>query len=209
MSIYKLNMLFYNYFKKEKDNRVKRYAEIVRSRSSPGILILDSKDKLVYFNQEALDYIPDLKKGKVLPAIVNLCQKVRAGKNSTCALQEEAHFLIIKNVVGIPVSFRAFPLQERTTKDGLFILVLVEKIVDRHQADLDFKKIGRGYGLSQRETEVLELMSHGLSNKEIARRLFISEYTVKDHIKKIMRKMAFVSRSEVLADLIKPRKKED
>lgn len=188
---------------------MKSYSEIVRSRSSPGILILDSNDKVVYFNQEALDYIPDLKKGKVLPAILNLCQNVRASNNATCPFQKEAHFLIVKNKVGMPVSFRAFTLQERGSKAGMFILVLIEKIVDRHQADLDFKKIGRGYGLSQRETEVLELMSHGLSNKEIARRLFISEYTVKDHIKKIMRKMDFVSRSEVLADLIKPRKKED
>ncbi|SKA32861.1 LuxR C-terminal-related transcriptional regulator [Consotaella salsifontis] len=42
-------------------------------------------------------------------------------------------------------------------------------------------------GLTKRQTEVLELVAHGCSNKEIARRLKISEMTVKVHVAAIMR----------------------
>jgi NarL family two-component system response regulator LiaR len=36
--------------------------------------------------------------------------------------------------------------------------------------------------LSKREFAVLRLLAEGLSNAEMAERLFISEYTVKDHV---------------------------
>jgi DNA-binding CsgD family transcriptional regulator len=72
---------------------------------------------------------------------------------------------------------------------------------------VDFKKVGNDHGLSKRETEVLELISQGLSNVDIARRLFISEYTVKDHIKRILSKMNLGSRSGIIASLLQPRGK--
>ena len=50
--------------------------------------------------------------------------------------------------------------------------------------------------LSERETEVLRLVAHGLANKEIAGRLFISETTVKTHVKKIMQKLGVPSRTQ-------------
>ncbi len=44
-------------------------------------------------------------------------------------------------------------------------------------------------GISKREYDVLELMASGLSNKEIADKLFISENTVKTHISNIYIKL--------------------
>ena len=49
--------------------------------------------------------------------------------------------------------------------------------------------------LSERETEVLRLVARGLANKEIASRLFISETTVKTHVKNIMHKLKVPSRT--------------
>ncbi|MCX8062774.1 MAG: response regulator transcription factor [Anaerolineales bacterium] len=43
--------------------------------------------------------------------------------------------------------------------------------------------------LSPRETEVLRLVATGISNKEIAERLFISEGTVKNHLSNILSKL--------------------
>jgi DNA-binding NarL/FixJ family response regulator len=42
-----------------------------------------------------------------------------------------------------------------------------------------------GYGLSPREQEVVDLAVHGASTKQISKALYISEYTVKDHLKNI------------------------
>jgi DNA-binding CsgD family transcriptional regulator len=53
--------------------------------------------------------------------------------------------------------------------------------------------------LSSREIDVLKLMAQGKSNKEIGAALFISEGTVKSHVKAIFAKMNVISRTEVVA----------
>jgi DNA-binding NarL/FixJ family response regulator len=58
---------------------------------------------------------------------------------------------------------------------------------------------GNGNGahlLSSREMRILELVSEGLSNKEIARRLCITESTCKVHLKAILRKLQCKNRTQ-------------
>ncbi len=43
--------------------------------------------------------------------------------------------------------------------------------------------------LTQRELEVLALLTHGFSNKDIAKILFITERTVKAHLSSILKKL--------------------
>lgn len=52
--------------------------------------------------------------------------------------------------------------------------------------------------LTPREREVLQLMAGGLTNQEIARRLFISEHTVKNHVSNIYRKLGTDDRTRVV-----------
>lgn len=53
--------------------------------------------------------------------------------------------------------------------------------------------------LTSRETEVMRLIAQGLSNAEIADRLFIGIETVKSHVKKVLRKIGAVNRSEAIS----------
>lgn len=48
--------------------------------------------------------------------------------------------------------------------------------------------------LTEREMDVLQLVATGLSNKQIALQLFISEETVKVHIRNVLRKLNVHSR---------------
>jgi DNA-binding NarL/FixJ family response regulator len=52
--------------------------------------------------------------------------------------------------------------------------------------------------LTAREIEVLRLLARGLSNRDIARTLFIAESTVKFHVANIMRKLGVGRRSEAV-----------
>jgi len=52
--------------------------------------------------------------------------------------------------------------------------------------------------LSTREKQVLDLITTGLSNKEIAKCLFVTEYTVKFHCRNIYSKMQVKNRVELI-----------
>ena len=56
-------------------------------------------------------------------------------------------------------------------------------------------------GLSARELEVLLLLDERLATDEIAGRLFISEHTVRSHVKSLLRKLGASSRREALDKL--------
>jgi DNA-binding CsgD family transcriptional regulator len=53
--------------------------------------------------------------------------------------------------------------------------------------------------LSKRETQVLHYLALGRSNKEIGRALYISEGTVKHHVKSILSKLDAMGRGEAIA----------
>jgi two-component system NarL family response regulator len=52
--------------------------------------------------------------------------------------------------------------------------------------------------LTDRELEVLKLVARGMNNRDIARELFISENTVKNHIRNILEKLQLHSRMEAV-----------
>ena len=64
------------------------------------------------------------------------------------------------------------------------------------------QKLVTGLGsepLTDREAEVLQLLAHGKTNKEIGAKLFISEFTVKGHLHNVFTKLNVLSRTEAIA----------
>ncbi|HMM19565.1 MAG TPA: response regulator transcription factor [Selenomonadales bacterium] len=72
----------------------------------------------------------------------------------------------------------------------------------RHGATTLFQH-GRDERLTLRELEVLQLIAKGLSNHEIAQRLFLSEKTVKNHLTNIFRKIDVADRTQAVLYAIK------
>jgi len=65
------------------------------------------------------------------------------------------------------------------------------------------KKRKNSYGLTQRERDVLEFMSKGRSQKEIAKELFISPHTVNSHTQNIYMKLHVNSGIEAVAKALR------
>jgi LuxR family maltose regulon positive regulatory protein len=84
------------------------------------------------------------------------------------------------------------------TKAG-FSLSYVKKILSVFKATTPPKIEGMMDPISDRELEVLQLIAAGLSNREIADKLFISLNTVKTHTKNINSKLNVNSRIKAVA----------
>lgn len=54
--------------------------------------------------------------------------------------------------------------------------------------------------LNERELEILQILSHGSSTKEVAEQAFLSEETVKTYLKQIFRKLGVRDRTEAVAE---------
>ncbi|MBD0860333.1 GAF domain-containing protein [Gordonia sp. zg691] len=92
-----------------------------------------------------------------------------------------------------PTSFNRDPIEadpRLPAGERLSVIPGGRGVVAPPQADLS---------LSHREIEVIELMSEGLTNGQIGRRLTITEGTVKSHVKRILRKTDSSNRAEAVA----------
>lgn len=57
--------------------------------------------------------------------------------------------------------------------------------------------------LTNREREVFELLVQDKTTKEIAKQLFISEKTVRNHISNVMQKLGVKGRSQAVVELVR------
>ncbi|WP_224275447.1 MULTISPECIES: response regulator [Nocardioides] len=73
------------------------------------------------------------------------------------------------------------------------------KLIDEFkQMSKPEREQGPALKLTERELEVLRLVAKGLNNREVAKELFISENTVKNHVRNILEKLQLHSRMEAV-----------
>jgi len=101
---------------------------------------------------------------------------------------------VIFTSLGIWLAIKLMKPKVQTLVIEKEIIVEVEKKADFIQDEEQTALIG----LSKREMEVLQLMSTGLSNGEIAEQLFVSLATVKTHTNRIFEKMDVQRRTQAI-----------
>jgi DNA-binding CsgD family transcriptional regulator len=169
--------------------------------------VVDLEGKLVFANERALELLATIvpaesDPGETPEVVRQLCGQVQQGEveaSITLQFPDLADSDLAGGVMP-PCSLRAFPLSTPGSEaPSNHIMVLMEPIVKKHQIDIE--KARAIFNLSKREAEVLNLIGLGFTNKKISESLYISEHTVKDHIKNIMKKLGAGSRGEVVATL--------
>jgi DNA-binding NarL/FixJ family response regulator len=123
-------------------------------------------------------------------------------------LDETAHIIVLTTYDGDEDIYRAIKagakayLLKDTARDALVDCVRRVHAGETYLPPLLAAKLAErvsGETLTAREIEVLRRIAAGKSNKEIGAELFISEGTVKTHVKSIFAKLDVVSRTEAVA----------
>jgi len=88
-------------------------------------------------------------------------------------------------------------------REGVSIPPLIEHKLLKGLRKPDFLIGTKRANLTKREVRVLKLVASGKTNKEIAKRLFVSEKTVKNHLNHIYRKMGVKNRAQAVLEGLK------
>ncbi|MGL4736301.1 MAG: response regulator [Cellulosilyticaceae bacterium] len=117
------------------------------------------------------------------------------------ALEHGAAGYILKNSTPDKI---AQAIRSVAVGHGVFETEIIQRMGDQSKEQgKDQRKDLTQYGLSKRELEMVELVAEGLSNKEIAEKLYISEGTVKNYITSVLGKMDLKHRTQIAITYIK------
>lgn len=170
------------------------FDEIIKRRTQPGILIFNQNQEVVFINNEAVNLFKIINKETSLTEkpialpdeVFQVCNSLKK-----MSVREEERLYCNASILydGKRYSVRAVPLFRVGGKRSKpsHTMVIVESCTPRRNVDVNKVKIK--FNLTKRETEVVEAIAKGFTNREIANSLCISEHTVKDYIKKIMQKL--------------------
>jgi len=181
--------------------------------AATGVIFFNSRGQLLFMNHEAQTYIRQL-------------QPLSSKENGAYLIPEEIHTIVrelishlklcehAKDCESIQVEQLCFASDQRLLLRGLCIpdepldwnsrfLVIMERL-NQHKLEYPDAKIQQRYRLTDREQMIITYLMVGLTNKEIANRLNLSEHTIKDHFKRIMYKTKTTNRTGLLARMIFP-----
>jgi DNA-binding CsgD family transcriptional regulator len=182
-----------------------------------GIILFNSAGHLLFINSEGRSFIKQL-------------QPLSIRENGTSLIPEEILTVVRALVARLmhcdhPKDLESFQLErlcvaprQQFLLRGLCIpdeplarnsrcLVIMEKL-NQHKLECTDADIQRLYHLTEREQMVIIYLKLGFTNKEIAGRMNLSEYTVKEHLKRIMHKTKTTTRTGLVGRMIFPTSEE-
>jgi DNA-binding CsgD family transcriptional regulator len=187
----------------EQINKSEKIVQSVTSDlSNKGIIILDENLEMTYQNEEAIKILPPLCQGggdkektlDRLPQQLSLrCQELKKSislKEPVNTYGEQYNQLISVKEQQVLIRMQLLNGGENSP----FFLIYLEPNKPLFSSSQFMNKIG----LTRREAEVVNLLSLGLRNFEISSKLFISEYTVENHLKSIYQKMGVKNRTSLI-----------
>ena len=162
----------------------------------PGMLVLDMEGNPLSATSDAQAWLDEVGSHSVGRAngdipipfeVTAYAAQVRAAGPSECGKVPRAR---VRTRTGVWLLMHAAPLQ------GTEQLALV---IEPAKASDVAPLIVEAYGLTQRELDVTRAISRGLGTGEIAEHLFVSQHTVRDHVKSVFEKVGVSSRGELVA----------
>ena len=190
-----------------------KQSQSLQQQGATGVILFTSTGQRLFMNTEAQAFIRQL-------------QPLSTRENGTCLIPEQIH-TVVHDLIGrlvhcdhpkdcesIQVERLCFANDQRFLLRGFCIpdeplarnsrfLVIMEQL-NQQKLECPDANMQQRYHLTEREQMVIIYLMLGFTNKEIANRIHLSEYTVKEHLKRIMHKTQTTTRTGLLARMIFP-----
>ncbi len=166
--------------------------------SAPGLLVLAGDNSIELANPAArmwlaelrADRLPDERLPSVIQAVADRARSIAFGDSDGNTVAR----VRLRTATGRWLLARGSMLGDGPEARAAVVL---ESLRSPELAPL----IADAHGLTARERAVTQLVAQGLSTNEIAGRLYLSPYTVQDHLKAIFEKVGVSARGELVARL--------
>ena len=169
--------------------------------TDPGILVLSSELEVKWNNPSAERWIRRLREAGelgegVLPHPIRAVSTSIQQANGESEVSSSKFRTCVSLPGGVYLSIQASLLTNETDEQQIAVWFEHAPLQDLLPVMI------QSYGLTSRETEVLELVLQGKSTKDAADSLYISVYTFQDHLKSIFLKTGMKSRRELLQQFV-------
>lgn len=192
-------------------SKIEEKANLLRKANElplQGVLLLDYKIRPVYWNSEAeegclsLSHKPNGANGiksydlPILPEIMQDCSTIKEIFESGSRIAPLSRVRTMYAGDGKRFQIKTSLAQQPSTEVSKpCFLVSLEDISET--CKIRGEVLRERYHLTEREIEVVQSVSEGLTNEDVARRLFISRFTVENHLKSIFEKTGVKNRTEL------------
>lgn len=177
-----------------------------------GILLLSSTLKVLYLNPEARAFLQEMIQRSrpavdLPPEIRSFCEGLLQ-MLPTSPGPSDWEVLCLSRIIAFPthsILLRGFgvPIPSASGEGQLLLLIEPAQRTD-HVLNSEAGSSDQ-IQLTPRERSVTLYLLEGFTNKEIANKLSISEHTVKDHLKRLMKKTQTTTRTAVVSRLLSRR----
>jgi DNA-binding CsgD family transcriptional regulator len=183
-------------------NSLLKASETITGIDAPGVITFDESGVLMSMNEAAAAWFDELEAGVTHPddppvpvvAVLAHARAVARGRQRGSAM------LRVRGRSGRWATLHASRLGhvDSDADPGCAPMVVVIEQASPSQLR---SILQQAFGLSPREQQVTARLARGMSTGAIAAELFLSEHTVRDHVKSIFAKVGVTSRTELVAYL--------
>lgn len=183
---------------------------MAEDRASIGVLVFSATLQLLYMNRQAQELTRHLHEARTgypvkdaIPLeVMGLCEDLVSLLQTHPAVKdwEQVQRTRVTMTPRCPMLLRGFGIPHaKSSREGRLV-VLMEEL--HAQMELSEARVQERYRLTDREQTIVAYLLQGLTNKAIANRMELSEHTVKDHLRHIMKKTNTTTRTGLLARIL-------
>jgi DNA-binding CsgD family transcriptional regulator len=193
----------------EQDTAASRY-------KANGLILFRSTGQLVFMNAEARHFIHQfdrlttngIDRSHLVPEELHTVVQELIGQLIRCEHPKDCESIQVERLWfsgNQRVLLRGLVVPDAPVARNSHLLIVIEQLNSKSEGHE--VNIQEQYSFTEREKMVIIYLMLGFTNKEIANRLNISEYTVKEHLKRIMHKTKTNTRTGLLARMVFPHHK--